>query len=148
MSLSPPSRLAGAAFGLSLLLLAPLAHAADNDLAKNKALVQSFWNDVFIARNADAAARYLSPNYIQHDPHMPQGVKGFQDFFRQEFAHTPANFKIEIVKMVAEGDLVVSYNQFSGTDPQGKPFTGTGFDMFRIQNGQIAEHWDQVEPGP
>jgi predicted SnoaL-like aldol condensation-catalyzing enzyme len=148
MSSRSPRRLAGAVFGLGLLFAAPLALAADSDLAKNKALVQGFWNDVFIARNADAAARYLRPDFVQHDPHMPQGLKGFQDYFRDAFTKAPANFKVEIQKMVAEGDLVVTYNQISGTDPKGKPFTGTGFDMFRIQNGLIAEHWDQVEPGP
>ena len=139
-------RLAAAAFGFGLLVLAPLAQAADTDLAKNKALVQGFWNDVFVARNVDAAPRYLSPTYIQHNPHVPGGLKGFQDYFRTAFTQTPANFKFQVVKLVAEGDVVVSYNQYSGTDPQGKPFTGTGFDMFRIQNGQIAEHWDQIEP--
>ncbi len=139
--------LAVAAFGFCLLVLAPLAQAADTDTGKNKAIVQAFWNDVFIARNVDAAPRYLSPTYLHHDPHMAPGVKGFQDYFRTAFAQTPKNFKAEILKMVAEGDLVVTYSQYSGADPQGKPFTGTGFDMYRLQNGLIAEHWDQVEPG-
>ena len=142
-----PRRLAAAAFGFGLLVLAPLAQAADTDPAKNKAIVQAFWNDVFIARNVDAAPRYLAPTYTQHDPHMQPGLKGFQDYFRTAFAQTPANFKAQILKMVAEGDLVVTYMQFSGSDPQGKPYTGTGFDMYRIQNGLIAEHWDQIEPG-
>jgi predicted SnoaL-like aldol condensation-catalyzing enzyme len=142
-------RLAAAAFGFGLLVLASFAQAqaADTDLAKNKAIVQGFWNDVFVARNVDAASRYLAPSYIQHNPHVPAGLKGFQDYFRTAFQQTPANFKFQVVKLVAEGDIVVSYNQYSGTDPQGKPFTGTGFDMFRIQNGLIAEHWDQIEPG-
>jgi len=139
--------LAVAAFGFCLLVLAPLAQAADTDIGKNKAIVQAFWNDVFIARNVDAAPRYLAPTYQHHDPHMAPGVKGFQDYFRTAFAQTPKNFKAEILKMVAEGDLVVTYSQYSGADPQGKTFTGTGFDLYRIQNGLIAEHWDQVEPG-
>jgi predicted SnoaL-like aldol condensation-catalyzing enzyme len=146
MSPRLPRRLAGAVLGLSLLALVPAAQAADNDVAANKALVQNFWKDVFIARNIDAAPRYVRPDFIQHDPHMQPGLKGFVEFFRETFAHTPPNLKIEVVKTVAEGDLVVTYNQFSGTDPQGKPFTGTGFDMFRVQGGLIAEHWSQVEP--
>ena len=139
-------RITGAAFALALLLLAPLAQAADTDLAKNKALVLGFWNDVFIAKNVDAAPRYLRPDYIQHNPRVPSGLKGFQDFFRQAFAQTPPNFKVEVTKTVAEGDLVVTYSTFTGTDPQGKAFTGTGFDMFRIAGGLIVEHWDQVDP--
>jgi predicted SnoaL-like aldol condensation-catalyzing enzyme len=148
MSSRSSHRLAGAVLGLGLLVLAPLAQAADNDLAKNKAVVQGLWNDVFIARNVDAATKYLRPDYIQHNPQVPSGLKGFQDYFREAFAHMPPNMKVEVLKTVAEGDLVVTYAQYSGTDPKGKPFTGTGFDMFRIKDGMIAEHWDQVEPGP
>jgi predicted SnoaL-like aldol condensation-catalyzing enzyme len=146
MSRPSPRRLAGAALALSLLVLAPAARAANDNLAANKALVENFWKDVFIARNVDAAARYIRPDFIQHDPHMGPGLKGFVDFFKDAFARTPPGLKVEILKTVAEGDLVVTYNQFSGTDPQGKPFTGTGFDMFRLQGGLIAEHWSQVEP--
>jgi predicted SnoaL-like aldol condensation-catalyzing enzyme len=135
-----------AVVGFILFLAAPLALAADTDLAKNKALVLSFWKDVFIAKNVDAAPRYLRPDFVEHNPRMPPGLKGFQDTFRQAFAQTPANFKVEVTQSVAEGDRVVTYTQYSGTDPQGKPFTSTSFDMFRIQGGLIAEHWAQMPP--
>ena len=148
MSSRSTHRLAGAVLGLGLLVLAPLAQAADADLAKNKAIVQGLWNDVFIAKNVDAAAKYLRPDYIQHNPQVPAGLKGFQDYFRVAFAQMPPSMKVEVLKTVAEGDLVVTYTQFSGKDPQGKPFIGTGFDMFRIQDGMVAEHWDAIEPGP
>ena len=137
------------AAGVALVLaLGPAAAApnADTDLAKNKSIVEGFWRDVLIARNIDAAPRYIRPDYVQHNPHEPQGLIGFQNFFREVFQHTPQGFKLEIVKTVAEGDLVVTYNHFSGTTPEGRQFDGNGFDMFRIQGGLIAEHWDQVEP--
>jgi predicted SnoaL-like aldol condensation-catalyzing enzyme len=146
MPSSSNRRFAGTVLALALFCLTPLALAADTDVAKNKAVVQGFWHDVLIARNVDAAPRYLHPDYIQHNPHIPSGLIGFQNFFRKEFAQIPPDFKVEIVKTVAEGDLVVTYSQFSGTDPQHKPFTGTVFDMFRLQGGLIAEHWEQIEP--
>jgi predicted SnoaL-like aldol condensation-catalyzing enzyme len=148
-----PSRsyrlLAGAILGLALFPLAPLIQAADTDLAKNKALVEGFWNDVFIARNADAAARYLRPDYIQHNPDVPAGLKGFQDFFREQFAQPmkPADLKTPLTKIVAEGDLVMIYVEVSGTDPKsGRRFHGSNFDLFRIQDGLIAKHWDEIMP--
>jgi predicted SnoaL-like aldol condensation-catalyzing enzyme len=137
--------LAGAVCAVALTVS---AHAADNDLAKNKAIVDGFFRDVLIAKNVDAAPRYLRPDYVQHNPHEPSGLINFQNFFRDVFQHTPVGFKLEIDRMVAEGDFVVTYNRFSGLGPDGKPFSGTGFDMFRIQGGLIAEHWDQVEPEP
>jgi predicted SnoaL-like aldol condensation-catalyzing enzyme len=137
--------LAGAFCAIGPTMAAP---AADTDLARNKAIVQGFWRDVLVAKNVDAAPRYLRPDYQQHNPHEPNGLIGFENFFRDAFQRTPAGFKFEIVKIVAEGDLVVTYNHFSGIGPDGRPYEGDGLDMFRIQGGLIAEHWDQVEPEP
>lgn len=150
MSYRLHQRVAGTGFALALLFLAlllsgTLAQAADTDLAKNKALVQAFWNEVLIGRNVDAASRYVRADFVQHDPLLPSGLKPFQDILRKDFAQRPADFKLEVTKLVAEGDLVVTYTQVSGKDPQGKPFTGAGFDMFRIEGGLIVEHWNQVD---
>lgn len=144
MSFRPQRRLPAALIGAGLLCLAPLAQAADTDIARNKALVQGFWNDVFIARKADAAAKYMKPDYVEHDPHVRGGLKGFQDFIRQEYGQPPPTLKEQLLNIVAEGDLVVTYTQFSFTDPQGKPVTGTNFHMYRIKDGMIAEHWDDA----
>jgi predicted SnoaL-like aldol condensation-catalyzing enzyme len=134
--------------GACFINFATAAPATDNDLTRNKAIVQGFWRDVVIARNVDAAPRYLRPDYIQHNPHEPNGLIGFQSFFRDVFQHVPPGFTLEVVKTVAEGDMVVTYNHYSGTGSDGKTFQGTGFDMFRIQGGLIAEHWEQSEPEP
>ncbi len=52
-----------------------------------------------------------------------------------------------VISIMAEGDLVmvatVSYND--DKENPGKKWTGTHFDLFRIENGKIAEHWDSVE---
>ena len=133
-----------ALLALGLLGLAPLAQAADTDIAKNKALVQGFWNDVFLARNANAAAKYMKPDYVEHDPHVRGGLKGFQDFIKEEYAHPPPTLKEQLLNIVAEGDLIVTYSQFSFTDQQGKPLTGSTFHMYRIKDGMIVEHWDDA----
>jgi predicted SnoaL-like aldol condensation-catalyzing enzyme len=44
--------------------------------ARNKALVRDFYTTVLIGRN-DAASRSLRPDYIQHNPDVPTGLKGF-----------------------------------------------------------------------
>ena len=45
-------------------------------------------------------------------------------------------------KMVAERDLVVVSLVREMKDKDGNPYTSTWFDMFRIANGKIVEHWD------
>ena len=52
-----------------------------------------------------------------------------------------------MVAIVAEGDLVVLSFAREGVDPKDatKKYSTTWFDMFRIENGKIAEHWDPAQ---
>ena len=76
--------------------------------ARNKALVREFYTTVLIGRQVDAAPRFLSTDYIQHNPNVPTGLKGFMDTFRARFAQQlPADYKRELLNVVAENDLVV-----------------------------------------
>ena len=123
---------------------------ASDVLVRNKQLVADLYRDVFGKMDVEAASRYLRKDYIQHNPRVPTGLKGFQTFFREMFAHASpemkASFKLEVLHVVAEGDLVVIHTHQSGTGPDGKPFDVTGFDLFRVQDAMIAEHWDASAP--
>ena len=124
-------------------------HASDV-LVRNKQLVADLYRDVFGKMDVEAASRYLRKDYIQHNPHVPTGLDGFQAFFRERFAQASremkASFKLEVLHVVAEGDLVVIHTHQSGIGPDGKPFDVTGFDLFRVQDAMIAEHWDASAP--
>ena len=52
--------------------------------------------------------------------------------------------KSSVVAIVAEGDMVMLSFVREMTDPaeKSKRYTTTWFDLFRIENGKIAEHWD------
>jgi predicted SnoaL-like aldol condensation-catalyzing enzyme len=123
---------------------------ANDVLARNKRVVTDFYRDVFKKMDVEAASRYLRKDYIQHNPHVPTGLKGFQTFFGEAFAKaTPemkTAFKLEVLHVVAEGDLVVIHTHQSGIGPDEKPFEATGFDLFRVLDAMIAEHWDASAP--
>ena len=128
---------------LALLGLAQMAFADDALTARNKSLVRDFYTTVLIHRDVDAAPRFLRPDYIQHNPKVPTGLKGFMDTFRGRFAQQlPADYKRELLNVVAENDLVVIYVRQTWTSRDGKQNKALGFDMFRVQDGKIAEHWD------
>ena len=103
-----------------------------------------FWREVFQARNVERAPEFMAESYIQHNPNVPTGRAAFMKFFGQ-FPKQPVKPTIDdLVSMVAEGDLVVLGFRRTLPDLQneGQTYTTTWFDMFRLENGKIAEHWD------
>jgi predicted SnoaL-like aldol condensation-catalyzing enzyme len=130
---------------MTLLLLAarPPSFADEALTARNKAVVSDFYTTVLIGRNVDASPQFLSPEYIQHSGDMPSGRKAFMDLFRTNFAlKPPTDYKREILRVVGDNDIVVIFNRQSGTDDKGTHHLVLQFDMFRVENGVIVEHWD------
>ena len=123
---------------------------ADPDpvLAANKRLVYDFWREVFEAHHMDVADRYLAESYIQHNPNVPTGRAAFVAFFSKS-APTPIESRIKapLVAIVADGDLVVLSFVRTAPDPKDPAtrYTTTWFDMFRIEDGRIVEHWDPAQ---
>ena len=128
---------------IACLSFSQLGRADEALTARNKALVRDFYTTVLIERHVDAAPRFLRDDYIQHNPNVPTGLKGFMDTFRARFAQKlPADYKRELLNVVAENDMVVIYVRQTWTGRDGKHNQALGFDMFRVPDGKIAEHWD------
>ena len=127
-----------------------LLASADPALAANKKLVFDFWREVFEAGHMDLAEKYMAETYIQHNPNVPTGRAAFVAFFTQYVKPKAIQARIAapLVTIVAEGDKVILSFVRETRDPKdvtkdsGKSATTTWFDMFRIENGKIAEHWD------
>ena len=116
----------------------------DPQLAANKRLVFDWWREVLAAAHVEVADKFMHADYIQHNPNIATGREGFIQLFstrpRQDISPTIAN----LVTIVAEGDLVVFSFRRELPDPQDptKLYTSTWFDMMRVKDGKIAEHWD------
>jgi predicted SnoaL-like aldol condensation-catalyzing enzyme len=127
---------------------AALLASSDPKLARNKRLVYDFWREVFEAGHLELAPKYLAETYIQHNPNVPTGRAAFVEFFGKFKQPGPVADRIAapLVAMTAEGDLVVLSFVREAADPKdpAKKYTTTAFDMFRIENGKIAEHWDAM----
>jgi predicted SnoaL-like aldol condensation-catalyzing enzyme len=123
-----------------------LLGSADAHLAANKRLVYDFWREVLEAGHMDLAPKYMLESYIQHNPNVPTGRAAFVDFFSKMSKPKPIEPTIQapLVDIVAERDLVVLSFVRKAADPKDKTkvYTTTWFDMFRVDGGKIAEHWD------
>jgi predicted SnoaL-like aldol condensation-catalyzing enzyme len=134
-----------ARFGLMLILIATVQSVAADDAltGRNKEIVRNFYTMVLIGRDVDAAPKFLRPDYIQHNPQVPTGLKGFMDAFRERFAQKlPPDYKRELLNVVGDNDMVVTYVRQTWTGKDAQHHQALGFDMFRVQDGMIAEHWD------
>ena len=127
-----------------------LIQSDDPQLAANKKLVFDFWREVFQTRNMELAPQYMAESYIQHNPNVPTGRQAFMNFFGQ-FDAQPLRPEVDnLVTLIAEGDMVLLAFRRELPDPQnpGQTYTTTWFDMFRIEDGKIAEHWDYGTKNP
>jgi predicted SnoaL-like aldol condensation-catalyzing enzyme len=138
-------RLLNGIFGsILVMIVAAQPASADEALtARNKEIVRNFYSSVLVGRDVDAAPKFLKPDYIQHNPQVPTGLKGFMDAFRARFAQPlPPDYKRELLNVVGDNDLVITYVRQTWTGKDGQHHQALGFDMFRVQDGMIAEHWD------
>lgn len=120
--------------------------SSDAKLAANKRLVYDFWREVFEGGHMELADKYMAESYIQHNPNVATGRAAFVEFFSKFAKPKPIEPRIKapLVSIVAEGDLVILSFVRENTDPKdpARKYTTTWFDMFRIEGGKIAEHWD------
>jgi len=118
----------------------------------NKSIVRRFFGEGPSKGDLIAADELLASDFSLHVP-LPStpGIQGMNDVItacRAAFEH----LNVTIEDMVAEGDKVaarftargIHKGAFMGLPPTGKPITMTGIEIFRIENGKIAELWGEA----
>jgi steroid delta-isomerase-like uncharacterized protein len=138
-----------------LAVLAFLAPASAADLDANKALVRLYIDTVFNQRQLDAADRFVSADFVEHNPHLAQGLAGKKRFVAAVLAGF-SDYHADIQEILADGDKVVVRTLWTGTQDGaflGHPATGNKVqfataDFYRIESGKLAEHWDVVDSLP
>lgn len=110
----------------------------------NKTLVRRFVEDVLVNGRLDRLASYFEgDNYLQHNPLIADGLSGLTSAL-QALSDQGVTLKYDrIHQVLGKGNfvLVMSEGEFAGTHT-------AFFDLFRVQNGKIAEHWDTIETIP
>jgi predicted SnoaL-like aldol condensation-catalyzing enzyme len=115
----------------------------------NEKVVVDFWREVLAAQNPAAASKFYAPDVIQHNPNVPSGLQGFQEFFSRIWK-TPKPVEPQItpapVVLMVKGDLVLIVEKHTAPDPANpsRTYDSFWFDLFRVRDGKIVEHWDNA----
>lgn len=122
------------------LLAAALSSPALADVNENKALVGAALTEVFGEKDISAVDKYFGDTYIQHNPDVPSGPEALKGLV----GHLASNedFKVQSFRMIGEGDLVATHSIYEGF----ADVPLVAFDVFRLENGKIVEHWDNMAP--
>jgi predicted SnoaL-like aldol condensation-catalyzing enzyme len=131
---------------------AALLHSTDARLAANKQVVFDMWRAIIQGGHTELAPKYFTEGYIQHNPNVATGRDAMVAYMKQTRPVRPIQPTITfpVIAIMAEGDLVMVATVSHTPDPEhpGQKYAGTHFDMFRLENGKIAEHWDSVAKDP
>lgn len=111
---------------------------------ENKTLVKNFVTDVLVNGDMSKLASYFdSDHYLQHNPNVADGLSGLGQALEGMAKQGIRMEYKEIHKVLGEGNfvLVVSEGAFANQPT-------SYYDLFRVENGKIAEHWDTIETIP
>ena len=97
---------------------------------------------IFVNFDATAAEQLLANDYIQHNPAVPTGaapILGLIPGLKE------SGIEVDIHRVITEGDMVVLHTAYNNAQAFGAD-TLVGFDVFRVEDGKVAEHWDNLTP--
>jgi len=112
---------------------------------ENKAIVKGFINDVLLNGKGEKTTDYISTSeYLQHNSSVADGLEGFGAAMKY-FAENNLIMEYTKLHMVfGEGNFVLAVSE-------GKFGTGDHvayYDLFRLDEGKIVEHWDVIQTIP
>jgi len=107
----------------------------------NKEIVIRFTEEVFNQRKLDLIPLYMRDDYRQHNPTVAQGREGFIEFAKR-FTRMFPDVNLQIKHIYEDGDTVICHN-LAVLKPG--EIENIVFDVYRLQDGQLAEHWDCIQ---
>jgi len=105
----------------------------------NRVIIRSFVNDVLIKRQLNEISDYITDDYIEHNHRLVNGLAALLSTLS-----TPESIQyIKNHRILAEGNFVLSVSE--GTM---NGIHSSFYDLFRLDNDKIVEHWDTTEKIP
>jgi predicted SnoaL-like aldol condensation-catalyzing enzyme len=115
-----------------------------NNVTANKELVQSFVENILMKGKMEMLPDYIEgDNYKQHNLQIADGLSGLGRTLAEWVAQGITMSYDTVHKIMGDDDLVlvVSEGKLAGKST-------SFYDIFRVKEGKIVEHWDNIEKIP
>lgn len=113
--------------------------------AANKEVVKDMINDLFLNGKMEKLTTYINPEqYIQHNSAVADGLEGFGAAMTYMKENGLVMEYQKVHKILGEGNFVLSMSE----GLFGKNEHVAFYDLFRLENGKVVEHWDVIQPIP
>ena len=112
------------------------------DSSPNKQLLERAMNALFRDFDETAMRDLYREDYIQHNPNVPTGLEpviGLLPILKE------AGFGYTTHRVLEDGDLLLTHTTYHNAEVFGASKV-VAFDLWRVQDGKIAEHWDAIIP--
>ena len=104
------------------------------------------------AHDAGPFPELFTEAYIQHSGRSPSGLAAQVENFKRIYTSMP-DVKMKVEDCIVSGNKVVARTTYSATHtqtirgvaPTGKAFSFRTIDIWRVENGKFAEHWDLTD---
>ena len=120
-------------------------------VAENKALVQRFIDDVFVAGRPDAVDALVTKDFVSHG--LPGSGPDVMKGAIERTSKGLSNTSMDVQDILGEDNRVAvlltstatQSGELMGMPPSGKSYTIEELHLFRVADGRIAEHWHQMD---
>lgn len=105
-----------------------------------KSIAKKAQEAFFKEYSTEGVKKYFATNYIQHNPHVPTGIEpvlGFLPVLKE------GNTSYTTHRILQDGEFIIFHNSYHNAEPFGGKEV-IAFDVWRMENGKVAEHWDNI----
>lgn len=114
-------------------------HATD----ANRERIHAFVDSVLIGRDLARLSEFMAPGLVQHNPELADGADALRAYLAgADHGRTLVEYE-RVHRVLAEGDFVLAVceGRLAGVHT-------SFYDLYRLEDGRIAEHWDTIEHVP
>ncbi|GGB23725.1 nuclear transport factor 2 family protein [Mucilaginibacter rubeus] len=109
----------------------------------NKKIASTAYQRIFGDLDTSAVDEYMSKNFLQHNPTIADGPEGVKALVKMLISKGISHQKIEFKHIVADGDIVILHSRYEMAGKESR-----FIDIYRLENGKLAEHWDAMMQMP